>query len=719
MRSFFLVMGSMCLMVLAGCGDDAPPTGELTCTDDAQCDDGVFCNGSETCSPTSAGASSLGCVAGLSPCPANEACIETMATCDDSCAMPDGDGDGIDRVECGGNDCDDMDPDRFPGNVEICDSGHDEDCDLNTVGTLDRDRDGFIDARCSNDDGGAGTDCNDLEASISPLGNEVCNGRDDDCDGDVDEGVSIAGFADADADGRGDSSSMMNACPGTVRFAILGEDCDDTDLAVQPVQNEICDSKDNDCDGTIDENARPAIWYRDLDGDGYGNVNGDRLVQCDVPPGYSLLPTDCNDGDAAIGPLAVEACNAIDDDCNGVADFPVPGAGFEDDDGDGVADAACGGDDCDDLDPFVGAGLPEYCNGRDDDCDGMVDEGLTESDYFIDNDGDGYGTGAAMPMCADVSGMVPRAGDCNDADPGTTPGAVERCDNIDNDCDGTVDENAAAACVGANAEYICIDGFCEIASCTGTYGDCDLRASTGCETELTLDGSVPNCGFCGAPCSNCDAGSCSDTLGTIFFNTTVQDVAGNGMVGIPVWTPLTVPSLSGTTGSGGSISLPLNSASTVIVGGGSCYPTVYMVDGLGQVGPSNTPFRDFSSNVIPLEATELEIIQTAMGEVQQPGRGMVAVVPTISVPSDPIDVIIDRADATPHGFDLPGTPRSLTPVADPRLGGVGVSTTRMVVFGNVEPGPLRVSAGSCPQTESPGRVFPGALTVVTVDCPGG
>ncbi|NIR38996.1 MAG: hypothetical protein GWO04_28650, partial [Actinobacteria bacterium] len=63
-----------------------------------------------------------------------------------------------------------------------------EDCDLNTVGTLDRDRDGFIDARCTNTDGASGTDCNDLEIDISPSAGEICNGRDDDCDGDVDEG---------------------------------------------------------------------------------------------------------------------------------------------------------------------------------------------------------------------------------------------------------------------------------------------------------------------------------------------------------------------------------------------------------------------------------------------------------------------------------------------------------------------------------------------------
>ncbi len=712
MRSSFSLLLSMGLSVfVCGCGDDAPPTENPVCTEDAQCDDGIFCNGSETCMPLATGASALGCVAGPRPCPANEACIETMATCDDSCSMPDGDGDGVDRIDCGGDDCDDMDADRYPGNTEICDAGHDEDCDLNTVGTLDRDRDGFIDARCSNDDGAAGTDCNDLEIAISPAGNEACNGRDDDCDGDVDEGVAIAGFADADADGRGDSSSAMNACAGTVRFAILGDDCDDSDLSVQPVQNEICDSKDNDCDGAVDEDARPAIWYRDLDGDGYGNVNGDRLVRCDVQPGYSLLPTDCNDGNDAIGPLAVEACNGIDDDCNGIADFPVPGAGFEDDDGDGIADSACGGDDCDDLDPFVGAGLPEYCNGRDDDCDGMVDEGLTESDYYVDLDGDGYGTGPAMPMCADISGVVPRDGDCDDGDPGTTPGAKERCDNIDNDCDTSFDEGASTSCAGPNADYICIDGFCEIASCTGTYGDCDLRASTGCEIDLAVDGAVDSCGICGASCTDCDAGICTSTLGIVSVNTTVMDASGVAVPGIPVWTPLTVPVLSATTDAGGFVNLQLSAPTVVVVGGGSCYPTAYSVDGVGFLSPQEV-FTDFSSGVVPLEATELATIEGEMGTPQLPSRGMVAVVASTSLPA-PTNVQLDRIEATPHGFT---TSRPLSSIADPRFGS---GASPMVVFGNVEPGPLTVSVGGCVVDSATDRVFAGALTVVSVDCGGG
>ncbi len=721
MRAFLRSTLALAALLFIACGDDAPPTEDPVCTEDAQCDDGIFCNGTETCSPSATGASALGCVAGANPCPANEACIETMATCDDSCSMPDGDGDGVDRIDCGGDDCDDMDADRYPGNTEICDAGHDEDCDLNTVGTLDRDRDGFIDARCSNDEGAAGTDCNDLEVAISPSASEVCNGRDDDCDGDVDEGVAIAGFADADADGRGDSTSAMNACPGTVRFAILGEDCDDADIAVQPVQNEICDVKDNDCDGTVDEDARPALWYEDADGDGYGDVNGDRVVQCTVPAGYSLLPTDCNDADDSISPLAVEACNAIDDDCNGVADFPVPGAGFEDDDQDGIPDSGCGGGDCDDLDPFVGAGLPEYCNGRDDDCDGMVDEGLTETDYYADADGDGYGVGAAMPMCADIPGVVPRSGDCNDADPGTTPGAKERCDNIDNDCDGMIDEGASTSCVGPNADYTCVDGFCEIADCRGTFGDCDFRASTGCETNLAT--AANHCGLCGATCGTtctngvCDGGDTSPVMMTVGLRTT----GGAPILGMPVFAPETAPTRSGESDMDGTATVTTPGLTPVAAGGGGCYPTLYSVDVFGGVGPYMSPgiFSGFDSSlfvdtVTPLELTELEIFASRTSP-QLPNRGIVLVAASDAPPAVPGAVTINLAAEGPVG--LQGT-RPLTTAASDLFGagGMAVDATVFVVFTNVEPGPLQVVAEGCRVDYNPGFVRPGIATIVTMEC---
>ncbi len=100
---------------------------------------------------------------------------------------PDADGDGHDSLACGGNDCDDDDPNRYGGNSEVCDAeGRDEDCIADTVGDRDADGDGFVDALCCNGTE-CGPDCDDSLADVRPGVAELCNGRDDDCDGVTDE----------------------------------------------------------------------------------------------------------------------------------------------------------------------------------------------------------------------------------------------------------------------------------------------------------------------------------------------------------------------------------------------------------------------------------------------------------------------------------------------------------------------------------------------------
>ncbi len=155
------------------------------CTSDLDCDDGDFCNGPERCSPRAPGASLLGCIEGPRPCDAS-VCDELGDECVMTCETDD-DEDGARARRCGGTDCDDADPTRSPTATEVCDaSGIDEDCDPTTFGSRDLDDDGFPDAACCNSDH-CGEDCDDSDPAVSPSAVETCNGRDDDCDGRIDE----------------------------------------------------------------------------------------------------------------------------------------------------------------------------------------------------------------------------------------------------------------------------------------------------------------------------------------------------------------------------------------------------------------------------------------------------------------------------------------------------------------------------------------------------
>ncbi len=171
------------------------------------------------------------------------------------------------------------------------------------------------------------------------------------------------------------------------------------------------------CDG-LDNNCDGLIDDPyDQDGDGFlADTGGCRTLG---------LPLDCDDGDAGIHPGAEEIDDERDNDCNGLVDDGTDG------DGDGFGPA----DDCDDDDPFIHPGAPEVCDALDNNCDGLIDE-------TWDEDGDG---------------ASPCAGDCDDTDPGNSGHLPEICDGRDNDCDGSSDE-------GFDQDG---DGF------TTCRGDCD------------------------------------------------------------------------------------------------------------------------------------------------------------------------------------------------------------------------------------------------------
>ncbi len=394
--------------------------------------------------------------------------------CDGSTGYADDDGDGWAACE----DCDDSDADVNPDATELC-NGVDDDCDGDvdeddasdaTTWYQDADGDGFGDlssttTACDQPSGYVSltyaTDCDDTDATISPVAAESCNGVDDDCDGDVDEGVMDTFFLDADADGYGEAASTTEACDVPSGYSADDTDCDDTDAAINPSADELCNGVDDDCDGTVDETdaVDAPTWYRDHDGDGYGDASASTIA-CDQPTGYVADDADCDDLDDDIFPGAEEHCDGVDEDCDGdVDEEAVDGDTFyADADGDGYGDAAttttdCSAPtgyvaddtDCDDTNASVSPAATETCDGIDNDCDGLVDDDdpsvTGTSTWYLDYDGDGYG-GALLntDACEQPSNYVADSSDCDDSDATANPGATESCDGVDNDCDGDVDE---------------------------------------------------------------------------------------------------------------------------------------------------------------------------------------------------------------------------------------------------------------------------------------
>ena len=154
---------------------------------------------------------------------------------------------------------------------------------------------------CSPPSGYSATDgdCDDFDNRKTPGKVESCNGMDDDCDGQVDDGLtSVTTWPDADGDGFGWAlGAPTSGCGGGGR-AQNDRDCDDTNRNINPGMMETCNLKDDDCDNQIDEGAR---------------------VRCGEGWCARLGPT-CNVADCMPGPPLIERCNALDDDCDGVVD---------------------------------------------------------------------------------------------------------------------------------------------------------------------------------------------------------------------------------------------------------------------------------------------------------------------------------------------------------------------------------------------------------------
>jgi len=483
-------------------------------------------------------------------------------------------------------DCNDADAAVNPGATEVC-NGIDDNCDGNidegveTTFYADADGDGYGDAgsttsACSAPEGYVtdNTDCNDADAAVNPGATEVCNGIDDNCDGNIDEGVETTFYADADSDGYGDAGSTTSACSAPEGYVTDNTDCNDADAAVNPGATEVCNGVDDNCDGNIDEGVE-TTFYADADGDGYGDA-GSTTSACSAPEGYVTDNTDCNDADAAVNPGATEVCNGVDDNCDGSIDEGVETIFYADADGDGYGDAgsttsACSAPegyvtdntDCNDADAAVNPGATEVCNGVDDNCDGNIDEGV-ETTFYADADGDGYGdAGSTTSACSAPEGYVADNTDCNDADAAVNPGATEVCNGIDDNCDGNIDEGVettfyadadgdgygdAASSVSACSApegYVADNTDCNDADvsvnpgmtevCNGIDDNCDGNIDEGVTITSYNDADLDGYGNPGMSNTGCtipagyilNNGDCNDASASIYPG--AIEVCGNGI----------------------------------------------------------------------------------------------------------------------------------------------------------------------------------------------
>jgi PKD-like domain/Putative metal-binding motif/Secretion system C-terminal sorting domain/SprB repeat len=378
-----------------------------------------------------------------------------------------------------GTDCNDANAAINPGAAEVCDLV-DNDCDgLIDEGVLltfyaDVDGDLYGDAGSSVQGCSApmgyvtdNTDCNDANAAINPGAIEVCDLVDNDCDGLIDEGVQLTFYADVDGDLYGDPLSSVLGCNAPLGYVLDNTDCNDANAAINPAATEVCNGIDDDCDGIADDGLVFLTYYVDADADGFGDASATGVSSCNPIAGSVTNNGDCNDINNAINPAALEVCNGIDDNCNGLTDDGLTFVTYyADADADTYGNAAvsqstCNGapmgyvtdaTDCDDNNAAVNPAALEVCNGIDDDCDGIADDGLVFLNYYVDGDNDGFGAGAATSSCVAIPGSVLVAGDCDDNNAAVNPAALEVCNGIDDDCNGLSDDGLTFVTYYADAD---------------------------------------------------------------------------------------------------------------------------------------------------------------------------------------------------------------------------------------------------------------------------
>jgi uncharacterized delta-60 repeat protein len=460
----------------------------------------------------------------------------------------DGDGHGnpaISVVDCtqpvgyvaNNTDCNDADTNEHPGQTWYADIDGDgySSGTSNTVACT-RPANYYVNTELTTTSG----DCDDTNAAINSGSTEVCDGVDNNCDGQIDEGLTLTTYyQDADSDGYGNAAVSQNACAQPAGYVTDNTDCNDADTNEHPGQTWYADiDGDGYSSGTTNTAActRPANYYvnteltatsGDCDDtnaainsgtvevfDGVdNNCNGsvdEGFVDADID-GFASIATggdDCDDTNVAINPDALETFDTIDNNCNGSID-----EGFVDADLDGYASVATGGDDCDDTNAAINPGATEVCDGIDNNCDGQIDEGFAQTTYYLDADSDGYGNAAVSQIvCAQPAGYVADNTDCNDADTNEHPGQTWYAD-IDGDGYSSGTSNAVACTRPANY-YVNTE-------LTATSGDCD-------DTNAAINSGATE--VCDGVDNNCDGQIDEGFALTTYYQDADSDGYGNAAV---------------------------------------------------------------------------------------------------------------------------------------------------------------------------------------------
>lgn len=485
-------------------------------------------------------------------------------------------------------DCNDNNASIHPGAAEVCNNSVDEDCNGSdllcpTTWYRDADGDGYGNPNDSTQSAtqppgyvSNNTDCNDNCSSCHPGGTETCDSKDNDCDGQSDEGVGTTWYRDADGDGYGNPSNSTQACSQPGGYVSNNSDCNDSNGNVHPGATEVCGNGiDDDC---VAGDQPCNTWYRDADGDGHGNPN-DSIQSTTQPPGYVSNNTDCNDSNTAVHLGAIEICgNGIDEDCNGL-DLSCPMTWYRDADGDGYGNAnvsvqsqtqpagfVADHTDCNDNNAHIHPGASEICgNGIDEDCSGgdlacppigacclngkTCDTGVTQAN--CQNQG-GNWQGPGSESCNDCIALSPSGACCiigNTCNTGVTQADCNNAGGIWQGENTTACRNCSTpppsgacclpggTCVDSLSLMTCsglggtlsIGQTCNNVSCAPKIGACCINGT--CSTTTQADCNNQG-GIWHGTNTNCNSGVCEPTCNMPMCGTCIVPGALLSIAGI-------------------------------------------------------------------------------------------------------------------------------------------------------------------------------------------